>query len=182
MKVSKILKIVGVLFLIIISGLIYVSFLNPASPRGSSELVKESLVMEVDYSRPFKKERLIFGELSDGALVPFNNYWRLGANFATTFETNESIFFAGRLIDSGKYRMYAVPYKDSWKITLNTDAGAFGYMEPDYDNDLISVNVSSNQMTETVEQLTIDFIDDSLGTSIRIRWDSTLVLIPLNYL
>ena len=93
MKVSKILKIVGVLFLIIICGLIYVSFLNPASPRGSSELVKESLVMEVDYSRPFKKERLIFGELSDGALVPFNNYWRLGANFATTFETNESIFF-----------------------------------------------------------------------------------------
>ena len=180
MKVSKILKIIGVLFLIIICGGIYVSFINPASPRGSSDLVKESLVMEVDYSRPYKKERLIFGETSEGALVPFNNYWRLGANFATTFEANESISFAGRLIESGKYRMYAVPYEDYWKITLNTDAGAFGYIEPDYDNDLISVNVSSKQMTEIIEQLTIDFIDDSIGTSLRIRWDSTQVLVPLN--
>ena len=180
MKISKILKIIGVLFLIIIAGGIYVSFINPTSPRGSAEFIKESLVMEVDYSRPFKKERLIFGETSEGALVPFNNYWRLGANFATTFEINKSLSFAGRLIESGKYRMYAVPNKDSWKITLNTDAGAFGYGEPDYDNDVISVNVSSKQMTGIVEQLTIDFIDDSIGTSMRIRWDSTLVLIPLN--
>ena len=35
-------------------------------------------------------------------------------------------------------------------------------------------------MTEMIEQLTIDFIDDNLGTALRIRWDSTLVLIPLD--
>ena len=180
MKIAKILKIIGVLVLVVACGGIYVSFINPASPRGSSNLVKETLIMDVDYSRPYKKERLIFGESSEGALVPFNNYWRLGANFSTTFETNESISFAGRLIEPGKYRMYAVPHKDTWQITLNTDAGAFGYSEPDYDKDLISVNVSSKQMTEIIEQLTIDFIDDSIGTSLRIRWDSTQVLVPLN--
>ncbi len=180
MKIAKILKIIGVLVLVVACGGIYVSFINPASPRGSSNLIKETLIMDVDYSRPYKKERLIFGESSEGALVPFNNYWRLGANFSTTFETNESISFAGRSIEPGKYRMYAVPYKDTWQITLNTDAGAFGYSEPDYDKDLISVNVSSKQMTETIEQLTIDFIEDSIGTSLRIRWDLTQVIVPLN--
>ena len=36
------------------------------------------------------------------------------------------------------------------------------------------------QMTETIEQLTIDFIEDSIGTSLRIRWDLTQVIVPLN--
>ena len=180
MKISNILKVIGLLLVVLLFWGAYVSFINPSSPRGSSKLNKDTLIMEVDYSRPFKKERLIFGESSEKALVPFNNYWRLGANFATTFETTESISFAGRMIEPGKYRMYAVPSKDSWKVTLNTDAGAFGYIEPDYNNDLISINVSSKQMTEMIEQLTIDFIDDNLGTALRIRWDSTLVLIPLD--
>ena len=34
-------------------------------------------------------------------------------------------------------------------------------------------------MTDILEQLTIDFIEDSLGTAMRIRWDSTMVLVPL---
>jgi len=180
MKLSIILKIIGVLAVIIICGLVYTLFINPASPRGSSEIKKESLVMAVDYSRPYKKNRLIFGELADEALVPFNIYWRLGANFATTFETNEAISFAGRSLQAGKYRMYAVPFNDHWELTLNSDPGAFGYSEPDYNNDIITVNLSSKQMTEIIEQLTIDFIDDSIGTSMRIRWDSTMVLVPLN--
>jgi len=180
MKFSRIYKILGIVVIVFICGLIYTMFVNPASPRGSSEIKKDSLVMAVDYSRPYKKDRLIFGELANGALVPYNIYWRLGANFATTFETNETVSFAGRLLESGKYRMYAVPFVDHWRITLNSSPGAFGFSEPDYNKDIISVNVSSKQMTETIEQLTIDFINDSIGTSMRIRWDSTMVLVPIN--
>ncbi|MDG2371730.1 MAG: DUF2911 domain-containing protein [Flavobacteriaceae bacterium] len=180
MKLSKILKILAIVAAIFICGMIYTIFVNPASPRGSAEIIKDELVMAVDYSRPYKKDRLIFGELADGALVPYSLYWRLGANFATTFETNKTISFSGRPLEPGKYRMYTVPFDDHWKITLNTKAGAFGYTEPDYNYDIISVNVSSKQMTEIIEQLTIDFVDDSIGTSLRIRWDSTMVLVPLN--
>ena len=95
MKISKILKIIGLISFIFICGMIYILFINPASPRDSSEFIKDELTMSVDYGRPYKKERLIFGELDAGALVPYNSYWRLGANMATTFETNQKISFAG---------------------------------------------------------------------------------------
>tara|TARA_B100001094_G_scaffold80886_1_gene77092 strand:- start:6275 stop:6817 length:543 start_codon:yes stop_codon:yes gene_type:complete len=180
MKISKILKIISLISLIFICGIIYILFINPASPRDSSEFIKDELTMSVDYGRPYKKERLIFGELDAGALVPYNSYWRLGANMATTFETNQNISFAGRMLNKGKYRMYVVPYEDSWMITLNTEAGAFGYSEPNYEKDILSVNVSSKQIKDVLEQLTIDFFEDNIGVSLRIRWDSTMVLIGIN--
>ncbi|MBL31079.1 MAG: hypothetical protein CMC81_07580 [Flavobacteriaceae bacterium] len=179
MTISKILKIIGTIALICISVLVYILYINPASPRGFSEFSKDELRMSVDYSRPYKKDRLIFGDSTNGALVTFNKYWRLGANFATTFETNKKISFAGRILDKGKYRMYAVPYKNTWKISLNSEPGSFGYSEPDYSKDIMSVNLPSTQMTDILEQLTIDFIEDNLGIAIRIRWDSTMVVIPL---
>ena len=180
MKISKILKIIGLITIIIVSGMIYILFINPVSPRGSAEIVKDNLIMSVDYGRPYKKERLIFGNSDAGALVPYGKYWRLGANMATTFETNQKISFAGRLLDKGKYRMYVVPYKDSWKLTLNTEAGSFGYNEPNYELDILSINVSTINMSELLEQLTIDFIEDDLGISMTIRLDSTMVRVLLN--
>ena len=71
--------------------MIYGTFINPKSPKGVVNYEKEDLKIEVVYHRPFKKERLIFGAKEDKALVPFGEYWRLGANAATTFETSQDI-------------------------------------------------------------------------------------------
>lgn len=179
MRISKIFKIIGLIILVFILYIVYTLFINPASPRGFSEFINDDLTMSVDYSRPYKKERLIFGDSTNGALVPYNKYWRLGANMATTFETNKDISFANRLVSKGKYRMYAVPYEKTWKISLNSEPGTFGYSEPDYNKDILSVNLPSGQMSDTLEQLTIDFIEDSFGVAIRIRWDSTRIIIPV---
>ena len=66
-------------------------------------------------------------------------------------------------------------------LTLNTESGAFGFNEPDYSKDVLSINVSAKKLTEPIEQLTIDFIEDSIGISMRIRWDYTLVIVPIDY-
>ena len=53
------------------------------------------------YSRPYKKGRLLFGEAKDGALVPYGQYWRLGANESTeiTFPIN-TLFASGNTLCS----------------------------------------------------------------------------------
>jgi hypothetical protein len=179
MKLSTALKIIGIAIVAIMLGAIYI-FINPTSPRDNSEFKKGSTIISVDYSRPFKKERLIFGDSLDGALVPYGKYWRLGANLATTLKINESISFGKRELESGKYRMYATPYKNYWKISINSEAVAFGSFEPDYKKDLFSINILSTQVSDSLEQLTIDFTNDDGQTAIRIRWDNTQVLIPIN--
>ena len=52
------------------------------SPPKTVAFKVDDLNLEVFYNRPSKRDREVFG-----ALVPFNQVWRTGANEATTFET-----------------------------------------------------------------------------------------------
>ncbi|MDB9778776.1 DUF2911 domain-containing protein [Flavobacteriaceae bacterium] len=178
--VTKIALALLAVVIIIASYILYGTFINPKSPRDTVTLVQEDLTLEVDYSQPFKKDRLIFGNAADGALVPYGTYWRLGANFATTFETNKEISFAGRSLAAGKYRVYTVPEDDHWVISLNSEFGSFGYTEPDYEKDIMSVNIASAQLMTAIEQFTIDFVEGDDSLSLRFRWDTTSVSLPIN--
>ena len=177
---KKILIVLGIAVLLFAGYLIYGTFINPKSPKGVVNYEKEDLKIEIVYHRPFKKERLIFGAKEDKALVPYGQYWRLGANAATTFETSQDIAFAGRNLKAGIYRMYAIPETDHWIVALNEEAGAFGYSEPDYDKDVMRVNIASATLLSPVEQFTIDLQEDGENLTLRMQWDTTSVSIPLN--
>ena len=83
----------------------------------------------MSYSSPYKKGRVIFGESSAGALVPYGAYWRLGANAATEISLNKDVMFAGTPLKAGKYRMYAVPGEKTWQVILNGELGKSGSEE-----------------------------------------------------
>ena len=176
-------KIIGgiVIFLLVVVAYFYYNlFISPSSPKDTVTYSKDDLTIEVVYSRPFKKDRLIFGSKDDGALVPFDAYWRLGANAASTFESSKEIAFAGRSLAPGKYRLYAIPQADHWVVVLNEEAGKFGYSEPDYNKDVMRVNVASAQLLTPIEQFTIDILEGNESLTLRMRWDTTAVSIPLN--
>jgi hypothetical protein len=181
----KFIKKIGFLVLAILIAVIlygvYGVFINPKSPKGNVLFKNENIEMEVSYSRPYKRERLIFGNVNEGALVPFGKYWRLGANFATSFKVNKDVSFSGRPLKAGEYRVYAVPFEKNWKLTLNSEFSAFGFNEPDYSKDILSVNLHVINTTEELEQFTIDFIDKDSDVHLRIRWDNTKILVPISY-
>ena len=90
----KLLKYLLFLLILIVLGFsIYTYFTPPASPKGESTYTFNNKDYKVEYSRPFKKNRLIFGNKEDGALVPFNQYWRTGANFSTDITVSDSFYF-----------------------------------------------------------------------------------------
>ena len=177
---KKVLLALGIILLLVIGYMIYGTFINPRSPKGVATFEKDELKIEVVYHRPYKRDRLIFGAAEDSALVPFGQYWRLGANAATTFETTQDIAFAGRTLAAGKYRLYAIPEADHWVVVLNEEAGKFGYSEPDYDKDVMRVNVTAAQLLTPVDPFTIDLIEDEESLTLKMRWDTTSVAIPLN--
>ena len=174
------LKIVGVL---VLAFLLYISYMIafPVSPKETVTYSSEISDFEVVYSRPFKKGRLVFGPEKDGALVPFRNYWRTGANAATTFETSNDILFNDQKLKAGKYRLYTTPNVETWKVVLNSEADKFfAISEPDYSKDILSTKVSSRSDLEIpVEQFTINFSQDSTGYKMNLVWDKTMVSIPL---
>jgi hypothetical protein len=176
---KKIVFAVLILLFVVAGYLTYSIFINPKSPKGKAEFDKNGNSLEVIYYRPYKKERLIFGEKADGALVPYGEYWRLGANFATTFETQGDIAVGGRMLQAGRYRVYAIPYADHWLVAFNSEAGTFGYNPPDYANDIMRLNIQTEQRPTVTEQFTIDFVNDSAGLALQMVWDTTSILIPI---
>ena len=63
-------------------------------------------------------------------------------------------------------------------MVINSENGYFGIVQPDPVNDLFSFDANSSKLDDSVEQLSIDFVTDSIGSSIRLRWDTTQVLMP----
>ena len=170
------------LLVLLIAFVAYFSYaiLFPSSPLDKVVYSSENstFTYEVEYSRPYKKGRLIFGD-SDKALVPYGEYWRTGANAATTFSTSEDIIFGKDSLKAGKYSLYTIPGENTWTVAFNSDSERWlAVGEADPDKDVLRVSIST-KTTETVEQFTIDFSADSLNTYMNLKWDKTLISIPL---
>ena len=164
--------------ILLIGGFLYITLTPPASPLDTSLFKEDGKEITITYSKPYKKGRLIFGDKSEGALVPFNEYWRTGANRHTIINTNTELNFSDNILPSGEYSLYTIPGKDTWKVVINSENGYFGIVQPDESNDLFFFDAYPTKLNESVEQLTIDFVSDSIGSSVRLRWDLTEVLMP----
>ena len=176
---KNVLKIIGVLVLAFIGYVAYM-VLNPISPKQTVSYSSEISDLEVVYSRPYKKDRLIFGSEEDGALVPFGKYWRTGANAATTFETSSDILFNGEKLKAGKYALFTFPYEDSWTVTLSSESDVFfAIAQPDPKLDVLKTEVQVKPSENLIEQFTIEFAKDSLGVSMSLAWEKTLFSITI---
>ena len=171
-------------FVILFSYPLYITFLNPISPKStinySFDKNNKSISLQVDYSRPYKKGRLIFGTEEENALVPYNKYWRTGANFCTDFYNSSEILFNGNKLDSGKYFLYTFPNENSWDIILNSDYGRFGFFNPNRENDILITSVTPILIDDDIEQFSIDFEEKNESIFLRLRWAKTSVSIPIN--
>ncbi|MDO5980865.1 DUF2911 domain-containing protein [Flavivirga spongiicola] len=144
------------------------------SPKGNTEIVIEGVEISVDYSRPYKKGRDIFG-----GLVPYNKYWRTGANLATEISFSKDVKFGGKEIKSGRYRLYTIPGKTKWIVKLNSELGKKGFYEPNYDLDVLEVSATPKAMKQELEQFTIILKKHKKGAKLIMKWDMTKVVVPI---
>src|SRR3982751_1127810 len=79
----------------------------------------------ITYSRPAVKGRQIWG-----ALVPYDQVWRTGANDATTITFSDDVTINGKPLPKGTYSLHTIPGKEQWTIIFNKTAkqwGSFNY-------------------------------------------------------
>ena len=171
-------KIIFAFFIGILIGGGYALYLinNPVSPLET--IVNDDSTISITYSRPFKKERIIFGEKSDSALVPYGQYWRTGANKHTYVENTKEIEISGKLLNPGKYSIFSIPGEDEWEVFFNTNINYLGVFRPDSSGDIISIKVPVINLLNEVEQFTIDFEKDSILNYISLKWSLSKVIIP----
>lgn len=177
---KKIYYGLGVILVAIIGYVGYLALTTRShSPSKTTTFNQEGLDITVVYCQPFKKGRTIFGEGKD-VLIQYGKYWRLGANEATEITFSKNVSFGGQPVNAGTYRMYAVPGADSWQVVLNSELGKWGAMEPNYDLDVVKVQVPVATAPAETEQFTIDFAGDSGAVNMNFIWDKTSVTVPIS--
>ena len=173
-------KILGIIILVGIAALFIFRYATKAhSPEATVDFNTADLKMEVFYNRPYKKDRKIFG-----GLVPYNKVWRTGANEATTFETNEDILVDGSLLKTGKYTLWTIPGKESWKVIFNNKMYPWGinmssdaYRNPKYD--ALTIEIPVMPTDTNLEQFTIYFDTGNDLIYLNLAWDNTLIRVPI---
>ncbi len=91
----------------------------------------------VEYHRPAVRGRAVWG-----ALVPYGETWRLGANEATTIALTHAAKVAGKDVPAGTYALFAVPGKERWTLVLNRKAQQWGAYFTDPKDDLLRFEVT----------------------------------------
>jgi hypothetical protein len=144
------------------------------SPGGKVTQTAGLTDITVEYSSPAVRARKIWG-----ALVPYGEVWRTGANSATRITFSKDVTIDTTPVPAGTYAFFAIPTATTWTLILSKEAnqpGAFAYKK---ENDLLRVTVKPTAvpMRERLAYAITNFTDDA--ASIDLEWEKLRVTLPV---
>ena len=132
--------------------------------------------IELSYSRPNAKGRVIFGEL-----VPFGKVWRTGANQASTLTFGDDVTIGDKKIAAGKYGLLSIPNKNNWILIITKQLDVTSPSAYKEENDLVRVNVKPLAVANKVETFTMQFTNvKSSSCELNLQWENTTVSLPIS--
>jgi hypothetical protein len=119
----------------------------------------------VEYGRPSVSARKIFG-----ALVPYGEVWRAGADEATTVTFDKNVTIEGKPLAAGRYALFLIPTATDWTVIFNKVPDQWGAYKYDPASDALRVTVkpAAHEMVETLEFVVA-------GDRVELHWDQVAV-------
>ncbi|PPK84747.1 Protein of unknown function (DUF2911) [Neolewinella xylanilytica] len=169
-------RILTLCFALLTAGLTAQIQSPPPSPLSKVETTIGLTDVAIEYSRPGKKGRDLFGE---GGLVPYGEIWRTGANQATKITFSDAVTLAGQEVPAGAYAILTRPTEDQWEVMFYDYAGgqwtAYVEREP-----AVTVTAEVVEAEDEAETFTIDVANYSLdGAELTMKWGEAMVALPV---
>lgn len=132
--------------------------------------------IEVDYSRPNKNDRVIFG-----GLIAFDKPWRTGANQPTRIKTSGPVKFADKEVPAGEYVLYTIPGASQWTLVLSKNLKAQALTDHKPEEEAARVTAKPSLLVgPPTETFTIGFEDlRANSATLFLEWDKTRVPVKL---
>lgn len=126
--------------------------------------------LTVTYSRPAKRGRVIWG-----ALVPWDQVWRLGADYATHLTTTADLTIGNHVLPAGRYTLWMLPSQHGESmLIINSRTNIFGTQYSPA-TDVVRIPLERAPRREMVERLSLAVENDRLW----IRWDDAEYSAPI---
>jgi tetratricopeptide (TPR) repeat protein len=146
------------------------------SPAAKVEQTVGLTKLDVVYHRPAVNGRKVWG-----ALVPFGQVWRAGANENTTFTTSSAIKVAGKPLAAGTYGLHMLPTANEWTIIFNRVNTAWGSFAYDAKEDVLRVTVHPTATNDSEERLSYRFDDPTdKSATLTLRWEKLAVPVKID--
>jgi tetratricopeptide (TPR) repeat protein len=114
-----------------------------------------------------------------GALVPYGDVWRAGANENTTLTASTPFTFGGKAVPAGTYGLHMLPKEGEWTVILSSESKAWGSFSYDQKEDVVRVSAKP-EPAEFVERLAYTFDDPTNdATALALRWEKLRVAVPI---
>lgn len=123
----------------------------------------------IDYGRPTKRGRTIFGNV-----VPWNGIWRTGANLATHFTTSRDLQFGEVAVPAGTYTLHTIPSPESWTLLVSRQVGQWGSAAVDPEMVVARIPMRARRSSEVVETFTITLVPGIEAGRLRLAWDDVV--------
>jgi tetratricopeptide (TPR) repeat protein len=131
--------------------------------------------VEIDYARPNKNDREIFG-----GLVPNGKLWRTGANAPTRIKFSDTVKVGDKELPAGEYALFTIPNANEWTVIFSKDAKVQSAGDYKEENDAARVMVKPTTLPTAVETFTIGLADvKGASATLHLDWDKTRVPIKL---
>jgi len=146
------------------------------SPSTTVKQVVGLTDVELSYSRPSMRGRTIMG-----ALVPYGEMWRTGANRNTTLQFSDAVLVEGKSLAAGTYALFTRPGKALWEVFFYTKTDNGG-LPSEWDAKAVAlvVEVTPTSLNESVETFTIALENlHNNGATLSLNWENTSVPIQV---
>ena len=151
----------------------FASAQEPLSPPARTSVTINGKKLLIAYSSPRIRGRKIMG-----GLVPYGQWWRTGADNATTFQTDADLELGGLKVPKGIYTIYTLPGATEWQLIINKQTGQWG-TEYNQRQDLGRVKMNLAQIPALVDGFKIELLSTGGDKGLlKMAWERTEVSVP----
>ncbi len=147
-----------------------------ASPLAKVEQRVGLTDLKIEYSRPSKNNREIFG-----SLVPYDEVWRTGANENAKFTNADPVVIGNDTLPKGTYALFTKPGKESWDLIFYSDVTNWGTPDEWKEENVVLRTKSPVKIAaESLETFSISFENlTTKSTDLVLAWDKTKVSVQV---
>jgi hypothetical protein len=147
------------------------------SPPAKSSVTIAGHKIDVEYYAPSARGRKIMG-----GLVPFDEVWCTGANWATKITSDADLQVGDLKLPKGSYSIWTLPTARDWTLIINKQTGQF-HLDYNHAFDFGRTRMNVKTLPSPVETFRIDLRADggNQGT-LALLWETTEASIPITVL
>ncbi len=151
------------------------------SPPATASTVIDGDHISIEYYAPSMHGRKVMG-----GLVPYDEVWCTGANWATKITTEADLDINGLKVPKGSYTIWTVPNEKQWMLIINKQTGQF-HLDYDKSQDFARVKMNLKTLPAPVETFKIELKpgDSASGNNkgtLSLLWETTDAWVPITVL